>query len=131
MSAVDAQASEEIYGFSNVYDMMRAARDPILNEAVCASEAISNTNDCGTVSDTSLTWTSETENIKVSGGDTTGIAPIIGDSGSPLYSRISVPAKPGVPAHNEFVPIGIIDHENGYFARVQDALSVWGATICC
>jgi hypothetical protein len=115
-----------------VYDQMRAARDPILNEAVCASMATSDINDCGTVSDDFRSWTSQTLNITVWGGDTSGIGPPIdGDSGSPVYVRLSIPAKPGVPAHTEFVPIGIMDHENGYFARVQDALSTWGATICC
>lgn len=130
MSVLDVEASENIYGFSNPNNQM-TTRDPILMEAVCASMAISNINDCGAVSDTSLSWTSETENIVVNGADMSGIAPITGDSGSPVYARFSIPAKPGVPAHTLFVALGVLDHENGYFARVQDSLGTWGATICC
>ncbi len=32
-------------------------------------------------------------------------------------------------AHNVFTPIGVLDHEKGYFAIVRDALPVWGAAI--
>ncbi len=129
MSALDREASVEVYGFANAYDEMRDARDPILNEAVCASMSVSNTNDCGTISDVSRSWVSETRNYTVYGADTSGIAPIVGDSGSPVYTRFTMPAKPGVPQHSVFTPLGVLDHENGYFAIVDDALASWGATM--
>lgn len=81
------------------------------------------------MSDVSRSWVSETLGYTVRGADTSGIAPITGDSGSPVYSRFWMPAKPGVPAHNVFTPIGVLDHEKGYFAIVSDALPVWGAAI--
>ena len=130
MSVFDWEASETVYPASNPYNQV-IARDPVLNEAVCASMAISDIVDCGTVSATTSSWKSETEMIWVNGADTTGIAPIIGDSGSPVYASYSIPAKPGVPAHTLYAAIGVLDHEKGYFARVLDSLDAWGATICC
>jgi len=129
MSVADSQASFDVYGFQNMYDDMRESRDPILNEAVCASLSVSDINDCGTVSDTYRSWVSETKGYTVYGADTTGIAPITGDSGSPVYTRFTMPAKPGWPQHSVFTPLGVMDHENGYFAIVNDALAAWGASM--
>lgn len=47
-----------------------------------------------------------------------------GDSGSPVYRRIGIQNEPF------FVPIGIFTHEDGYFAKVYDALAHFNVAIC-
>ena len=126
ISALDREASVDVYGFQNAYDEMRDSRDPILNEVVCAPLSMSDANACGTVVDVYRSWVSETMGYTVYGADENGFTPIVGDSGSPVYTRFTMPAKPGVPQHSVFTPIGVVDHEKGYFAIVDDALAVWG-----
>lgn len=121
VAILDSQASNRIY--SQLHTGMGSGSLPIVGEAVCASMATSNSIDCGTVSDDWLSWISETAGYTVWGGDTSSIFPIDGDSGSPLYKRVIVGDDTTI------YPKGIIDHENGYFARVTDALSAFGATI--
>lgn len=118
----DAQASNLIYGTSHTGTLGSGAL-PVVNETVCASEGNNNAIDCGTVSDDWTSWTSTTANYVVYGGDTDGIYPIGGDSGSPLFTRRTV--------GDDIViqPKGIVDTSAGMFARVVDALSAWNAAI--
>lgn len=115
----DAQASTLIYGDGA---FMGSAALPVPGEAVCASLAQTNAKKCGTVTDDWWSWTSETANVTVWGGDS-NLAPIDGDSGSPIYRKVLLGGD------YYFIPIGIMDHENGGFARVVDALNAWNAVI--
>lgn len=57
----------------------------------------------------------------------TNLAPLPGDSGAPLYSRVYVSGDG--PPYWLNTPIGIVDHENGYFAWVSAAVSELHVTI--
>ena len=122
VAILDSQATGDVYGQSDTGSLGSASL-PMVGEVVCASLGKSNVIDCGTVSADWTTWVSEIANFDVWGGDTTGIAPIKGDSGSPLYKRVVVGDD------ITLYPKGIIDHEDGQFARITDVLSAFGATI--
>lgn len=119
----DAQASTRIYGMSGTM-VHGTPRLPILNEQIWNSGSKTNAILTGTVTDTWRSWTSETANYTVWGGDTS-LTTIKGDSGAPLFSRSLVDDGYWI-----IKPIGVTTHQNGYFARLSDALSAWGdATI--
>jgi hypothetical protein len=119
----DSQASNLVYARSHDGLLGTGQSLPVVGEAVCVSLGKSDEPDCGTVHDDWLSWTSETANYTVWGGDTSGIYPIGGDSGSPLYTVHTVDGQTLV------YPKGISTHENGYFARTTDVLDELGATI--
>jgi len=120
----DAQNSRLIYGVSGT-QIITDARDPITNEGACFSGAGTNAVVCGTVTVDFRNWISETCDCEVWGGDT-NLAPIPGDSGAPLYHRFWVG---GGQNYWKNTPIGIIDHEYGYFAWVTAAEWVLNVTI--
>jgi len=66
----------------------------------------SNTIKCGTVQDDWRSWTSETANFTVYGGDMS-YSTCCGDSGSPVYRRL--PGGMG----DDVRAIGVNDHDNG------------------
>ncbi len=119
----DAQKSALIYGVSGS-QQLTASRSPIQNEGVCFSGAKTNAIVCGTVTAATATRVSQTCGCNVWGGDT-NLAPIPGDSGSPLYARVYITG--GTPYWLN-TPIGIVDHENGYFALVSAAEWVLNVT---
>lgn len=121
----NTQESELIYGVSGS-QQIASARDPITNEGVCFSGARTDAVVCGTVTDDFRTWVSETCDCNVWGGDT-NLAPNFGDSGAPLYSRTYITGVSTPYWLN--TPIGIVDHEFGYFASVTAALWSLGVTI--
>ena len=110
-----------VYGEDNAF--MSSASAPVLNEVVCGSMGRGDLIDCGTVSSTHFSWTSEHCNCGVWGARDSGITPIGGDSGSPLFEKVLLGGDYYI------VPVGIVDHQNGGFAVVTDALAHWGATI--
>lgn len=117
LSMFDAQASDDIYGGSSD---ITGSGTPVLNETVCASKGWSNEVDCGTVSVLWMSWTSSTAGFTVWGGDTSGIANIIGgDSGSPLYLNVGSSA----------VALGVINTAGGLFARLDTSLDDWAASV--
>lgn len=120
----DAQASKLIYGESTQH-VLRSARDPITNEGVCFSGAKTGGIVCGTVTDNLRSWVSQTCDCNVWGGDT-NLAPLHGDSGAPLYHRAYMP---GPDPYWLITPIGIVDHENGYFAWVTAAEWIYSVHI--
>ncbi len=119
----DAQKSVFIYGVSGS-QQLTASRSPIQNEGVCFSGAKTAAIVCGTVTAATATWVSQTCGCNVWGGDT-NLAPIPGDSGAPLYARVYITG--GTPYWSN-TPIGIVDHENGYFALVSAAEWVLNVT---
>lgn len=90
----DAQRSALIYGVSGS-QQLTASRSPIQNEGVCFSGAKTNAIVCGTVTAATATWVSQTCGCNVWGGDT-NLAPIPGDSGSPLYARVYITGGPHI-----------------------------------
>lgn len=117
LSMLDAQASDDIYGGSSD---ITGYGTPVLNEAVCTSKGTSNKVDCGTVSVLWMNWVSNVAGFTVWGGDTSGIANIIGgDSGSPLYRNVGVSA----------VALGVINTAGGLFARLDTSLDDWAASV--
>lgn len=120
-----APKSKKIFDVSGDQDMS-TSRDPIRNEGVCFSGAKTDAIVCGTVTDDFRWWISETCDCTVWGGDT-NMTPLHGDSGAPLYSRVYITSQ-GTPYWLN-TPIGIVDHENGYFAWVTAAEWVLGVTV--
>ncbi len=124
----DVQASEMMYGFAS-NDQYASAAVPVLNETLCASMAMSDRNDCGTVQYTSGQYWSDTIGFWVNGAKLQNCAmpvPINGDSGSPIYRSVYMTGGSSGWLHT---PVGVLTTEWGEFARVKDALDVWGATI--
>jgi len=127
LSMYDWQASELVYGYGET-DQYSSAGLPIQGETLCASLGMSNRNDCATVEYTYGQYWSDTTGFWVWGGklrDLTPI-PIIGDSGSPISRRVYVT---GSNPHWTHTPVGVLTTQWGEFARIRDALDVWGATI--
>jgi hypothetical protein len=120
-----APKSKKIFDVSGDQHMS-TSRDPIRNEGVCFSGAKTDAIVCGTVTDDFRWWISETCDCTVWGGDT-NMTPLHGDSGAPLYSRVYITSQ-GTPYWLN-TPIGIVDHENGYFAWVTAAEWVLGVTV--
>lgn len=115
----DAQASDDIYtGSSNI----TGARNPILNESICASLGKTATVDCGTVAATNIEWTGDACGCTIRGADANGIAIQGGDSGSPMY-------HPGVGADPPATATGILNRDDGHFAKLQDVLNSLGLVI--
>lgn len=120
----DSQKSALIYGVSGS-QQLTASRNPITNEGVCFSGARTDAVVCGTVTAANATWLSQTCSCNVWGGDT-NLAPIPGDSCAPLYSRVYIT---GANPYWSNTPIGIVDHESGYFAVVAAAEWALGVTV--
>ncbi len=118
----DAQASDLVYSVGGI---MSSAALPVVGEAVCVSKGISNSIQCGTVTSTWTSWTSNDCNpaCTVWGGATSGLTASPGDSGSPIYQTYSAGGD------SYIVPVGVLDTAGGLFARVVDALTYWGASI--
>lgn len=113
----DAQDSDGIYATSH---NVSGSRMPINGETVCAAlGGTSETIDCGTISDDWKSYFMFECWCNVNGGDTSGISTQGGDSGSPIY----------VPGQGFEIAIGVHSDANGHFARIQDALVHWNATI--
>jgi hypothetical protein len=113
----DAQASDDVFGAST---NIVGSRNPLSGEAVCASLGIAAIVDCGTVSDDHVTWTDQICGCTIQGADANGLAIVQGDSGSPVFSGTIGGAV---------VAVGLVDTTGGKFARLQDVLSDFGATI--
>jgi hypothetical protein len=116
----DAESSDNIFPCCSDITGMGA---PILNETLCVSLAQQATTLCRTVANTWVSWTSDTANpdITVWGGRLLLVA-INGDSGSPVYR---VTDDPPLQAR----AIGVLAHEMGYFARLDQSLDNWGAVV--
>lgn len=127
MSMYDVQGSEMIYGYGT-NDQYSGAGVPTLNETLCASMAMSDRVDCGTVQYTYGQYWSDTIGFWVYGGKLTGLTPIPidGDSGSPIYRSSYIT---GADPHWLHTPVGILTTEFGEFARVKDALDSWRVAI--
>lgn len=119
---VDAEASDNVFGCCG--DIVAPYGTPIQGETLCALLAETNAIKCGSVTNTWLSWISDTPNpdIVVKGGDLT-ITTIDGDSGSPVYRRLQDPNG------NQVRAIGVNAAEFGQFARLDTSLDDWGARI--
>lgn len=113
-----AQKSHNIYGESRVYGGSGAC--PIAGQAACASRGTSNVVDCGTVRTTWTSWTSNTAGIVVWGGDLNDIASEPGDSGSPVFDRLT---------STLWGTVGVLDTSGGQFAvlcKAESGLAITG-----
>jgi hypothetical protein len=104
----DGEVSNLIYATASV---VGSYRSPMLNEPICSSLGHTNAVDCGTVSATSVSWSSPTCGCTVWGSSYTGIASEGGDSGSPMYSVVTGPD----------VALGLLANSTK-FARASDAI---------
>ncbi|MEO6208159.1 MAG: hypothetical protein ABIP77_09430 [Candidatus Limnocylindrales bacterium] len=114
----DTEVSDDIFDSSQ---NITGSAYPIVGQIICASMAMSNQVDCGSVTVANTTWTSQGCACLVSGGGYTGIAAIVGDSGSPIYALGGGSSEPAT-------AIGMVNTLT-HFARVKDALSFYGATL--
>lgn len=112
----DSQASNLLYLSVRV---VTSARDPILNELVCAHLGNTNTIDCGTVGSANTSWISSTCGCVVWGADHNNISTMGGDSGSPLVAGSGSGA----------IAVGIHNNSAGNFAKVGSALNSLGWAI--
>lgn len=120
VSMNDAQASDDIYNDGN---NIVGSGSPATGETLCASLGKgSNTVKCGTVQDDWRSWISETAGYTVWGGDMS-YTTVGGDSGSPVYRRL--PGGTGDDAR----AIGVNNHQNGYFARLDQSLDDFAASV--
>lgn len=122
VSMSDAQASDDIYGDGN---NIVGSGTPTTGETLCASLGKgSNTVKCGTVQDDWRSWISDTADpdITVWGGDMS-YSTVGGDSGSPVYRRL--PGGTGDDAR----AIGVNDNEDGMFARLDQSLDDFAASV--
>ena len=112
------QKSHVIYGESRVYGGSGAC--PIAGQAACASRGTSNVVDCGTVRTTWTSWTSNTANIVVWGGDLNDVASNPGDSGSPVFDRLTA---------DLWGTVGVLNTSGGMFAvlcKAESGLAITG-----
>ncbi|MBA2717852.1 MAG: hypothetical protein H0U52_01225 [Chloroflexi bacterium] len=134
LSMFDSQASEKVYGFTTPsswgpeqYNAINGY--PIANETLCASLGRSSRNDCGVVTSTSKRYWSDTVGFFVFGAQMNGLTPqpIDGDSGSPIHRsyQYTGPATP----HWRHTAVGVLATEFGEFAKINDSLAAWNATI--
>lgn len=134
LSMYDVQASESVYGFVSPpswnpeqYNAINGY--PIANETLCVSLGRSNRSDCGTVTSTAKKYWSDTIGFWVFGANMNGLTPqpIDGDSGSPVHRSYEY-TGPGTP-HWRHTAVGVLTTEFGDFAKINDSLAVWNATI--
>lgn len=120
----DAWATTSIYGETQSIDMQQDAT-PLQGQTIYFSGSTTNAIVSGTVTSAYTNWTSQHCNCTVYGGKASWV-PQGGDSGAPVYMKY----YSGSP-YPRFVttPIGIVDHENGGFARVFDATTTWNLTM--
>lgn len=113
----DLQDSDGIYATSH---NVSGSRVPLTGETVCAAlGGTSEVIDCGTIADDWKSYYMFECGCFVNGGDHNGISTQTGDSGSPVY----------VPGQGFEIAIGVHSDSNGHFARIQDALVHWNASI--
>jgi hypothetical protein len=112
------QKSHRIYGESRVYGGSGAC--PIVGQAACASRGVTNVIDCGTVRTTWTSWVSNTANVTVWGGDMNDVASAAGDSGSPIYDRLT---------SELWGTVGVLNTTGGLFAvlcKAETGLEITG-----
>ena len=112
------QKSHKIYGDSRVYGGSGAC--PIAGQAACASRGTSNVVDCGTVRTTWTSWTSNTANVVVWGGDMNNVASEPGDSGSPIFDKLTA---------DLWGTVGVLNTTGGMFAvlcKAETGLAITG-----
>lgn len=113
----DAQASDWVIG--TTYDVDNW-RNPIQGETVCVSLGISNRNDCGSVTATSISWTEDACGCTIYGADADGLGTInFGDSGSPIYSN-------GI---GIAIAIGVLSRIDGHFAKMGSGIANWSGFV--
>ncbi len=109
-----SQKSHHMYGDSRVYGGSGAC--PITGQAACASRGHSDVVDCGTVRTTWTSWYSNTANpdIVVWGGDMNDVSAIPGDSGSPIFDKLT---------STLWGTVGVLDTSSAGFAVLCKAAS--------
>jgi hypothetical protein len=115
VSMSNSQASSTIYAQSG---SVTGWDSPLQGATVRASLGASTATRSGIVQYAYTTWWSNTCNCQMRGGRATGLDPIAGDSGSPVYEV----------AGTALTAIGIVNTTGGAFARVDFAMNHWSST---
>lgn len=114
--------TNRLYGSSL---QVKSTAHPVLNETICASLGVSSDPyDCGHVSDTSHTWTSNTCSCVQHGAVAAGVTNTGGDSGSPMIGLGTYARATGLLAQGNNLVDGTV-----YFTRFRDAMNTWGYTL--
>lgn len=104
---------------------IKSMAHPVLDESICASLGVStDAYDCGHVSKTAHTWTSNVCACTQSGARATGVTNTGGDSGSPMVGLGTYLRAIGILAQGDSLVNGIVN-----FTRFRDAMNVWGYTL--
>ena len=106
----DGQASDSLYDSAA---SINAVDWPTTGLWICASMGISNSKNCGNVSDNYTSWTGAACNCTIYGGKHT-ISRTGGDSGSPIFD-----------GNQPYTAIGIHNTASGGFAIMNDVLFEW------
>ena len=113
-----SQQSHRMYGDTRVYGGSGAC--PVTGQAACASRGHSDVVDCGTVHTTWTSWVSNTAGVVVWGGDMDNVDSNPGDSGSPIYDKLT---------SELFGTVGVLDTAAGTFAvlcKAETGLAITG-----
>jgi hypothetical protein len=118
MSMVDSQACDLIYQDNNRkvigWDI------PYQGQSICRVGAASNNAACGHVTNPVVLYESET----CGGCSTIGVGSDLvagpGDSGGPVYERLSIQGAP------KAIALGLMSTATGLFVNLDDALEDWG-----
>jgi hypothetical protein len=113
----DDRASNKIYDRTL---RVTSSRDPVQGEGVCASLAVSDAWDCGTVSSVQTSWIGDACQCVIWGADHDGIPTQLGDSGSPIVNNVT---------SGSYIAIGIHNTSGGKFAKVGSVLSSFSASL--
>lgn len=112
---------------NNIYERVQDVEgrgDPIDGEFLCARLGKSNKEDCGFVQDPTHSWEGDACGCTINGAQMSSIAADGGDSGSPIYRLNGASAA---------IAIGVLNTDEGGglagFARLDDALSLWGWSV--
>lgn len=114
ISMYDVQASNLVY---NETRPIYGYETPYVGTTVVDSRGYSDILDGGTITATYVRWYSDTAGYYVYGGTTSGITQNPGDSGSPLYERVTSTMAWAV---------GVVTTANGNFAVIADSIASLG-----
>ena len=92
---------------------------PYQGEPVCVSRGVANKITCGSVTYVIVIYTGDACQCQVIGVKSNLVASS-GDSGSPVYERVSVQGAP------KAVALGNLSTLDGKFVNLDDALEDWG-----
>jgi hypothetical protein len=102
--------------------VVAAARNPFRGEFVCVALPVSGRLDCGIVVEAETTWRSWNSPFEVHGARADGFSPVPlrGESGAPIVT---------FNARGSAIAVGLLDTDQGHFARMGDVLDELGVSL--